>query len=263
LRFSNYYVNSFSGSFATLRVKSRTLRIYNPCALGSPLSPLLSNVYLTRLDRELEDRGHRFVRYADDCNIYVKTQRAAERVMASITSFLERVLKLKVNQDKSKVGSPLRLKFLGFSMWRIGRKSGIRIHEKSIKRFKQRITRITKRNRGRSVRDIIGELGRYTKGWLGYFRLASLSAKVQEWDGWIRRRLRSYIWKQWKKVKTKYKSLKKLGIEDEKAWMWANSRKGYWRIARSPILSMSITNEMLKRIGYDELTERYKKLTKK
>ncbi|MDR2456134.1 MAG: hypothetical protein LBE49_06030 [Deltaproteobacteria bacterium] len=132
-----------------------------------------------------------------------------------------------------------------------------------LERFKQRIARITKRNRGRPVRDIIGEPGRYAKGWLGCFRLDSLSAKVRDWDGWIRRRLRSYIWRQWKRVKTRYKSLKKLGIEAETAWMWANSRKGYWRIARSQALSMSITNEVLKRIGYDELTERYKKLTRK
>jgi group II intron reverse transcriptase/maturase len=141
---------------------------------GGPLSPLLSNIYLTKFDRILEERGHRFARYADDCNIYVKSRRAAERVMENATTFLEKTLKLKVNQDKSAVGSPKKLKFLGFSLWEIGGQSGIRVHEKSIKRFQEKIRKITKRNRGRSIKSILEELKRYTVGWLAYYCLANM-----------------------------------------------------------------------------------------
>jgi group II intron reverse transcriptase/maturase len=229
---------------------------------GGPISPLLSNIYLTKLDKMLEDRGHRFVRYADDCNIYVKSRRAAERVMANVTGWLEAALKLKVNQDKSKVGSPLRLKFLGFSIWKIKGKSGIRVHEKSIKRFKGRVIQITRRNRGRSVRDIIRELTKYVVGWLGYFRLASLTSKVKKWDGWIRRRLRCYIWKQWKRVRARFKALKQLGVKEEQAWMWANTRKGYWRTAGSQIMTTTVTNDKLKKAGYRDMESIYNKYKK-
>jgi group II intron reverse transcriptase/maturase len=230
---------------------------------GGPLSPLLSNIYLTKLDKELEKRGLRFVRYADDCNIFVKSRRAAERVMESVTRFLEGTLKLKVNQDKSKVGSPLRLKFLGFSMWKINGKSGIRVHEKSMKRFKSKVTQITKRNRGWSLQAILEELKKYTNGWLGYYRIASLASKLKELDMWIRRRLRCYIWKQWKKVKTRSTNLRKLGVAEEQAWMWANTRKGYWRISRSQVLQTTLTNQRLKEMGYNDLTSKYKALNEK
>jgi group II intron reverse transcriptase/maturase len=230
---------------------------------GGNLSPLLSDIYLDKFDRMLESRGLQFVRYADDCNIYVKTIRAAERVMKSSTSYLEGVLKLKVNQAKSQVGSPLRLKFLGFSLWQIKEKSGIRPHEKSLKRFKEKVRLLTKRNRGRSVKTILEELKRYTVGWLGYFGLASFASRAKELDGWIRARLRMYIWKQWKLVRTRIKKLRSFGLDWEKAWQWANTRKGYWRIAHSPILSAILNNEYLAKLGYDELAKRYKTVNSK
>jgi group II intron reverse transcriptase/maturase len=225
---------------------------------GGPISPVISNLYLTKFDRMLEKRGLKFVRYADDCNIYVKSRRAAERVMKSATRFLEGVLKLKVNQDKSKVGSPRKLKFLGFALWKLGNKSGVRIHEKSQKRFKDKVIAITKRNRGRSLRFVLDELRRYIIGWMGYYRLASLTGMTKKWDGWIRARVRMYIWKQWKRVGTRAKMLRLLGLHREKAWMWANTRKGYWRVAHSQILSITLTNKRLEALGLINMSKRYK-----
>lgn len=226
---------------------------------GGPLSPILSNIYLTKFDRLLEGRGLRFVRYADDCNIYVKSPRAAERVMASCSRFLEGTLKLKVNREKSQVGSPLKLKFLGFALYDVRGKSGIRIHEKSEKRFRDKVRDITKRNRGRSVESIFRSLKKYVVGWMGYYRLAALTSKAEKLDGWIRMRMRMYIWKQWKLVRTRCRNLRALGIDRERAWMWANSRKGYCRIAHSQVLSRSLTNAYLVKLGFVSLTELYKK----
>jgi group II intron reverse transcriptase/maturase len=230
---------------------------------GGPLSPLLSNIYLTKFDNQLEAKGLKFVRYADDCNIYVRSRRAAERVMGTSTRFLEDKLKLKVNQDKSQVGSPLRLKFLGFSFWKIGKKSGIRPHEKTLQRFKSKVKEITKRSRGRSLQTILSELSRYFKGWLGYYKIADLKSRLAQLDGWVRRRLRMYIWKQWKRVRTRFKNLKGLGVDKDQAWQWANTRKGYWRVAGSQILSTVLTNEWLKLNGYDSLLARYNTLRAK
>jgi group II intron reverse transcriptase/maturase len=156
---------------------------------GGNLSPLLSNVYLTAFDRMLEARGHKFVRYADDCNIYLKSQRAAERVMTSVTTFLESKLKLKVNIEKSKVGSPLRLKFLGFSLY----KTGIRVHQKPMMKFKEKVKQITSRKRGRAIAQILKELKLFTTGWLNYYSLADMQTKIKDLNQWIRRRIRMYI----------------------------------------------------------------------
>jgi hypothetical protein len=158
------------------------------------------------------------VRYADDCNIYVKSRRAAERVMKNTTSYLEGPLKLKVKEDKCKVGSPLKLKFLGFSLWESKDKTGIRPPEKSLARFKDKLKDRTKRNRGRSVGTILEELRRLAVGWLGYFSLASFTSIAKSLDGWIRSRLRQYIWKQWKRVGTRSKNLQSHGVSREKAW---------------------------------------------
>ncbi len=227
---------------------------------GGNLSPLLSNIYLTVFDRLLESRGHKFVRYADDCNIYVKSRRAAERVMENCVKFLEGKLKLKVNRDKSQVGSPLKLKFLGFSMYKTGKKTGIRPHAKSIKRFKEKIRELTSRKQARSIENILQRLKRYTIGWLGYYAIADMESKIKGLNEWIRRRIRQIFWKQWKKIKTKHDNLVKLGIGTETAWMWANSRKGYWRISGSQVLAMTLTNEYLASVGYDDILERYKAL---
>lgn len=235
--------------------------IVKPTEEGTPqggnLSPLLSNIYLNKFDKMLEERGHKFVRYADDCNIYLKSQRAAERVMTSSVEFLEGKLRLKVNQEKSKVGSPLKLKFLGFSLYAIKGKVGIRPHQKSVKKFKARVKQITKRNRGRSIDRILMELKLYTWGWINYYGIADMRTLMEATNQWLRRRIRMYIWKQWKKTLARYRNLKMLGIPSRKAWEWANTRKGYWHIANSFILSRSLTNEYLATIGYKDISKRY------
>jgi group II intron reverse transcriptase/maturase len=238
--------------------------LLSPTTEGTPqggnLSPLLSNIYLTSFDRMLESRGHKFVRYADDSNIYVKSRRAAERVMTSCTKYLEGKLKLKVNQEKSKTGSPLKLKFLGFSLYKIGKKTGIRPHQKSIKRFKDRVRQITSRKRGRAIDQILHELKVFTTGWLGYYSAADMGTRITALNEWIRRRIRMYLWKQWKKVSARYDNLKRLKIPKGKAWEWANTRKGYWRIAHSWVLTKSLTNKYLASIGYDDISKRYEVL---
>lgn len=227
---------------------------------GGNLSPLLSNIYLTQFDREMEKRGHKFVRYADDCNIYVKTERAARRVMSGCVKFLEGKLKLKVNEAKSRAGSPLKRKFLGFALYKTGKVTGIRVHEKPLKRFKERVKAITSRKRGRAIETVLKELKVYTTGWLGYYSTADLKGRLTELNEWIRRRIRMYIWKQWKKISAKFRNLKRLGAPEGKAWEWANTRKGYWRIANSPILHRTLTTEYLESLGYDNILRRYEKL---
>lgn len=224
---------------------------------GGNLSPLLSNIYLTAFDKMLEERGHKFVRYADDCNIYIKSRRAAERVMISCTKYLEGKLKLKVNQEKSKVGSPIKLKFLGFSLYNTGKRMGIRPHEKSMKRLKEKIRKLTSRKQANSIETILKKLKMYTVGWLGYFSISDMKDKIKSLNEWTRRRIRQIFWKQWKRVSARFENLKKLGIKKSKAWEWANSRKGYWRIADSWILHRSLTNEYLASIGYEDIAKRY------
>lgn len=238
--------------------------LISPTTEGTPqggnLSPLLSNIYLTAFDRLLESRGHKFVRYADDCNIYVKSRRAAERVMANCVKFLEEKLKLKVNRTKSQVGSPLRLKFLGFSLCKIGKKTGIRPHGKSVKRFKDKIRELTSRKQARPVETILKRIKVYTTGWLGYYSIADMDSLMKRCNEWIRRRIRQIYWKQWKRVSARFANLKRLGVDKHKAWEWANSRKGYWRISDSLILHRSLTNEYLASVGYDDIYQRYKVL---
>jgi len=226
---------------------------------GGNLSPLLSNIYLTRFDKMLEERGHKFVRYADDCNIYLKSKRAAERVMENCVEFLEgRKMKLKVNRDKSSVGSPTKTKFLGFGLYtRKDGTKGIRIHPKSVKRFKGKVKEITKRNRGKSFDKIVAELKKFTDGWIQYFGIADMKNLMEELNQWIRRRLRMYIWKQWKKNTARFKNLMKLGVTKRNAWMWANTRKSYWHTAGSPSLATTITNERLELRGYADIHKKY------
>jgi group II intron reverse transcriptase/maturase len=227
---------------------------------GGNLSPLLSNIYLTAFDRMLESRGHRFVRYADDCNIYVKSQRAAERVMTGCKTYLETKLKLKVNEAKSKAGSPLRLKFLGFSLYKTGGRVGIRPHGKSIEKFKERVRQLTSRKQAKPISVVLNRLKRYTMGWLGYYCLAEMKTRLKMLNEWLRRRIRQIFWKQWKKPSARYENLKRLGIARRKAREWANTRLGYWRIAGSWVLSRSLTNEYLESIGYDDIVKRYEVL---
>jgi group II intron reverse transcriptase/maturase len=220
------------------------------CPQGGPLSPLLSNIMLDEMDKELEKRGHKFCRYADDCNIYVRSRKAAERTMRSVTKFLEGPLKLKVNREKSAVDRPWKRKFLGFSFYHGKGGIRIRVHQKSIKRVKEKIRYITSRSNGMSIEYRLLRLRQLIKGWVNYFRIADMKTLAQSLDEWTRRRIRMCIWKQWKKVRTRFQNLMKLGMDRQKAWEFANTRKGYWRTSNSPILARTITNERLKKRGY-------------
>ncbi|WP_297633600.1 group II intron reverse transcriptase/maturase [uncultured Clostridium sp.] len=224
---------------------------------GGPLSPLLANIMLDELDKELDKRGHKFCRYADDNNVYVKSQRAGIRIMKSMTNLIENKLKLKVNKNKSAVDIVSKRKFLGFSFYFAKSGAEIRIHEKSIKRFKDKIKFYTNRNKGISMEYRLKKLNQIIIGWINYYRIANASAKLRRLDQWIRRRLRACIWKQWKKISTKYRNLVKLGVNRYKSREYANTRKGYWRISNSPILNKSLDNKYLESLGFVSLTQTY------
>lgn len=227
---------------------------------GGPLSPLLSNIVLDELDKELEKRNLHFVRYADDCNIYVRSKRAGLRVMKSLKTFIERKLKLKVNEQKSAVDRPWRRKFLGFSFTLHKENPKIRVPKESVKRFKQRIRDLTSRKQSMTMEERIAKLNRYLVGWIGYYQLAETSSIFKTLDGWIKRRLRMIRWKEWKKVKTKYKNLRKYGVQKGKAWEWANTRKAYWRIAKSPIMHKALDDQYWSNQGLKSLSHRYQQL---
>jgi group II intron reverse transcriptase/maturase len=223
---------------------------------GGPLSPLLSNIVLDELDKELEKRGHKFVRYADDCNIYVRSKRAGERTMASIQRFIEEKLRLKVNETKSAIDRPWKRKFLGFSFTSSGEPK-VRIASESLKRMKTKVKEITSRKMPYPMEHRIKRLNQYLVGWCGYFALADTPSIFRQLDGWIRRRLRMCLWKSWKKTKTKIRNLIKLGVPQWKAFEWGNSRKGYWRIASSPILHRTLGNSYWSSQGLQSLQQRY------
>jgi RNA-directed DNA polymerase len=224
---------------------------------GGNLSPLLSNVMLNELDKELTKRGLKFCRYADDCNIYVKSRKAADRVMASITKFIEEKLRLKVNKEKSSVDRPWKLKFLGFSFYFRKDGVGIRVHPKSVVKLRRKLKEITGRSNAKSIWQRMLKLKQAITGWVNYFKIADMGKLVKTLDEWLRRRIRMCLWKQWKKIRTKHDNLVRLGIRNSKAWEFANARKGYWRISNSPILSRTVTNEYLKKLGLQSIAERY------
>ncbi|WJP99740.1 group II intron reverse transcriptase/maturase [Geobacillus stearothermophilus] len=226
---------------------------------GGPLSPLLSNILLDELDKELEKRGHKFVRYADDCNIYVRTKKAGERVMKSITAFIEKKLRLKVNETKSAVDRPWRRKFLGFS-FTPSKEPKIRIAKESIRRMKQRIRTMTSRSKPIPMPERIEQLNQYILGWCGYFSLAETPSVFKELDGWIRRRLRMCQWKEWKLPRTRVRKLQSLGVPKQKAYEWGNTRKKYWRVAASPILHKALGNSYWESQGLKSLYQRYESL---
>ncbi len=213
---------------------------------GGPLSPLLSNLLLDELDRELESRGLRFARYADDCNVYVKSRRAGERVLKSLTNWLDKKLRLTVNQQKSAVDRPWKRKFLGFTFTTQRKRS---IAPQSRKKFKDRIRKLTKRNRGSSLTRVVSELRSYLIGWRGYFGFCQTPSVLRDFDSWIHRRLRSYAWKQWKTGKRRFKELRTLGIGKDLAAQTAGSRKGGWHNSRSPALNMALTRAVLIELG--------------
>jgi RNA-directed DNA polymerase len=226
---------------------------------GGPLSPLLSNIVLDELDKELEKRGHSFVRYADDCNIYVKTPKAGNRVMKSVTSFIEGKLKLKVNTSKSAVDRPWKRKFLGFS-FTSHKEPKVRIAKASINRMKDKVRDITSRSKPYSMEKRIEKLNQYLTGWCGYFALADTPSVFKDLESWIRRRLRMCMWKDWKKPSTKVRKLIGMSIPKGKAYEWGNSRKSYWRISKSPVLHRALGNSYWSSQGLKSLIARYETL---
>jgi RNA-directed DNA polymerase len=220
---------------------------------GGPLSPLLSNIVLDEFDRELERRGLRFARYADDSNIYVRSRRAGERVMASISAFITTKLKLKVNQQKSAVARPWERKFLGFS-FTANREPKRRIAPKAVFRFKERVRELTSRTRGVSIERMAEELAQYLKGWLGYFGKCQTPSVLQGLEEWTRRRLRSAIWKQWKRGTVRFVELRKRGVGKDLAAKTAGSAHGPWRLANSPALAMALSNAYFDSLGIPRLT---------
>jgi RNA-directed DNA polymerase len=219
---------------------------------GGPLSPLLSNIVLDELDRELERRKHRFVRYADDCNIYVRSRRAGQRVMNSVTRFVGRRLKLKVNESKSAVARPQERKFLGFSFSH-NREPKRRIAPKALLRCKQKIRDLTRRNRGISLEQRIKELSAYLRGWKSYFGYCQTPSLLKALDQWVRHRLRSIIWKQWRRGSTRYAQLRRLGLGKDLAAQTAGSPHGPWRLANSPALTIALPLSYFDLLGLPRL----------
>ena len=228
---------------------------------GGPLSPLLGNIMLDELDKELEMRGHKFVRYADDVVIFCKSKRSSERVMQSITKFIEEKLYLKVNKEKSQVAPFHKVKFLGYSFYRDS-KSGVRlrIHPKSVLKMKAKLKLLTSRSNGWGIAKRKESLRLYIVGWINYFKLADMKHLLSIVDHWYRRRIRMIIWKQWKRIRTRIRQLTKLGVKKSKAVKWANTRKGYWHIANSFILNSTITTNLLREAGYLFLSDYYQKV---
>ena len=230
---------------------------------SGPLSPLLANIYLNEFDHEFENRGVKVIRYADDIVLLAKSQRATERLLETSTRYLEGKLKLTVNKEKSKTVSVVAIrnfKFLGFAMGRGKDGYFIRAHAKSLKKAKQKLKELTSRSQGRNVRAVMKKVQIYMTGWLAYFGIARMKNTIAEWNGWLRRRIRMYIWKQWKKPKTRAQNLIKLGMEPWKAYRNGNTRKGYWAVAGSGILNTTITDKRLAQAGYFDILAKYESL---
>lgn len=217
---------------------------------GGPLSPLLGNIMLNECDHELEKRGHRFVRYADDLMIFCKSKKAAQRTLDHILPYIEEKLFLRVNREKTKVAHVNYVKYLGYSFYIYRREGRLRIHPKSIQRLKDKIREVTGRSNGMGIEERRTKLNQVVRGWTNYFKLADANKLLTELDKWLRSRIRMVTWKRWKKTRTRFESLKKAGISKEQAWMWANTRKGYWRTAHSPILCQVLSNKRFERAGY-------------
>ena len=221
---------------------------------GGPLSPLLSNLVLDELDRELERRGHRFVRYADDSNIYVRTERAGQRVMESVKRFITDKLKLKVNESKSAVAKPQQRKFLGFS-FTSGKVLKRKIAPKAIDRFKERVREITRRSKGGSMKQVMAKLAPYLRGWRNYYGFCETPSVLKSLDSWTRRRLRGGFWRQWKTGRKRYAELVALDVSEELAAKAAGSRKGPWRLSKSQALHQALSNDYLASLGLPSLIE--------
>jgi len=230
---------------------------YEGTPQGGPLSPLLSNILLDELDQELERRGHKFCRYADDCNIYVRSERSGKRVMETIEGFLWKELKLKVNRQKSAVARPQERQFLGFS-FTSNRWLKIKLADKALKKVKHRIKKVTRRSRGISLLQVVKELNAYLRGWLGYFRLIETPTIIRDLDSWIRRRLRCYVMKQWiKNSHTRYQRLRSLGVSAQGAGGIAASRKGPWVLSNAKPLKVALSNRFFAEKGLLFLLDLY------
>lgn len=230
---------------------------------GGPLSPLLANIYLNEFDQEMEGRGVKVIRYADDIVVLAKSSRAAQRLLESSRTYLEQKLKLQMNTQKSKVVSVVaqkHFKFLGFALGKNGKGVYIRAHRESLAKAKQKLKKLTSRSQGKKARQVMENVKVYIRGWIGYFYVADMKRILQRWNEWLRRRMRMYIWKQWKKPRTKVQNLRKLGIPEWQAYQWGNTRLGYWRIAGSAVLNRSVTNERLAQAGYYDFPAQYERL---
>ena len=227
---------------------------------GGPLSPLLSNVMLNELDRELTRRGHRFVRYADDCMIFCKSRKSAERTLRNIIPFIEGKLFLKVNRKKASVAHISKVKYLGYAFYRYKGKCRFRVHPKSVAKMKDKIRELTKRSNGWGNEYRAMKLTQFVRGWVNYFLLADMKGLLRETDEWLRHKIRTIYWKQWKKVRTKFKELKNLGVEEEKAWICANMRNGNWYCGGYFVLQTAFNNKKLRELGYPTFTEFYLKV---
>lgn len=217
---------------------------------GGPLSPLLSNIMLNELDKELQRRGHKFIRYADDLLILCKSKRSAERTLEKILPFIEGKLFLRVNREKTQVCSINKVKFLGYTFYRNRGKGRLRVHPKSIRKMKERIKTLTSRSNGWGDAQRKESLRQFISGWVAYFKLADMKIILQKVDLWYRRRLRMCIWKKWKLIRTRLRNLLKLGVSESKAKLMASTRKGYWKISGTSTLNVAITNERLRKSGY-------------
>lgn len=224
---------------------------------GGPLSPLLGNIMLNECDRELEKRGHRFVRYADDLMVFCKSERAARRTLNNTLPYIEGRLFLKVNREKTQVTHVSKVKYLGYGFYIHKGAGRLRAHPKSIRKLEDNLREVTGRSNGMGIEERKTRLVQVIRGWVNYFKLADMKKLMQRLDEWLRSRIRMVVWKRWKRVRTRFKNLTKLGIPKRRAWMWANTRKGYWRIAHSPILLLALSPERIKRAGYPSFVEFY------
>jgi RNA-directed DNA polymerase len=225
---------------------------------GSPLSPLLSNIILNELDKELRKREHRFVRYADDCTIYVKSEKSAIRVSESIIKYIEEELKLQVNREKTRIGKASESVLLGYSFYKDKDGWQIRLSNKTKERIRNKCKETVSRSNGKSQQEQIKQLQAVIVGWVNYFKLAKAKSVLQDLDKLVRVRLRIGTWKNWKKPKTRIWNLRKLGISNSQAYMWGNSSKGYCRVAHSPILERALNNGYWRQQGYKGFAETYK-----
>lgn len=230
---------------------------------GSPLSPLLSNIILDELDKELSKRGHSFVRYADDCSIYVKSEKSAQRVLLSITKYIEKQLRLKVNKEKSKISRPTESKLLGFSFYKTKGEWLVRVSNQSLDRIKGKCKFITKRNGGGNLAKKLEKLLPIIVGWVNYFSIAKAKTAMERLDALIRTRLRMCVWKEWKNCRTRVKNLLKLKVNKQKSYEWGNSSRGYCRVAHSPILCVTLSNAYFANRGYVGFAHIYRSKTEK